>query len=210
MSDQARQQSDATKKRQGSGTVCWVVSVSERRSDVARSYRSPPHESAVDARSLAAIILGRLQVRATGGGGRRSPAARGPSASGARTTAASSDRAGTACPPGRTSRSRRSTSSPGRRRRYGARACVFSGLCATCPEAPPPKRVSRCGLPNLELSRLTSTPNLLLPRDPRDSCLTFTLHATRHQLTPPNPHGQRHVLARYEPPQRPPQIPSHP
>ncbi len=43
-------------------TVSWVVSVSERRSDVARTYQSPPHESAADARALAAIILGRPQV----------------------------------------------------------------------------------------------------------------------------------------------------
>ncbi len=43
-------------------TVGWVVSVSERRSDMARSYQSPPHESAADAHVLAAIILGRLGV----------------------------------------------------------------------------------------------------------------------------------------------------
>lgn len=42
--------------------VSWVVSGSERRSDVARIYQSPPHKSAAEARSLAAIILGRPQV----------------------------------------------------------------------------------------------------------------------------------------------------
>ena len=58
-------------------TVGWVVKASERRSDVARSSQSPPHESAADARSLAAIILGRPQVIGDGpwreavAGGRR-------------------------------------------------------------------------------------------------------------------------------------------
>jgi len=40
-------------------TKTWVVSVGERRCDVVRTYQSPPHECAADARALAAIILGR-------------------------------------------------------------------------------------------------------------------------------------------------------
>jgi hypothetical protein len=36
-----------------------MIAASERRGDITRSYRSPPHERAADARSLAAIILGR-------------------------------------------------------------------------------------------------------------------------------------------------------
>lgn len=43
-------------------TASWVVNVSERRGDVARIYQSPSHERAADARSLAAIILGRPEV----------------------------------------------------------------------------------------------------------------------------------------------------
>jgi len=58
-------------------TASWVVSVSERRNDIARSYHSPPHETVADARALAAIILGRSLVVGDGpwqeaiAGGRR-------------------------------------------------------------------------------------------------------------------------------------------
>jgi hypothetical protein len=57
--------------------MCWVVSVSECCNDVARTYHSPPHGNAADARVLAAMILGRPQVTGEGpwqeaiAGGRR-------------------------------------------------------------------------------------------------------------------------------------------
>jgi hypothetical protein len=47
---------------EGNMTVGWVVSVSQRRSDVSRTYQGPPRESAAAAHALAAIILGRSQV----------------------------------------------------------------------------------------------------------------------------------------------------
>ena len=46
--------------------MSWVVSISERRHDVARTYHSPPHESVVDARALAAMILGRPFITGDG------------------------------------------------------------------------------------------------------------------------------------------------